>query len=333
MGYGFDVAKLSRKSKGTEMTLFQSRRAILTVAVMMASSCAAILVAQTPPTVDNTVVVTKPEAKVSAPLVNSETPGTSLPTPADGSSETSKPNTVATKDSTVTPNPVTQATDEWQFQISPYLWIAGINGEAGIGNLVVDVNSGITASDVHLNFGFMGTFEARKNKFIILTDLQYSNLGTDRPTPGPLFTSATADFKTFILDPEVGYRVAQNEAKGRFLDVLGGIRYWHLRSDLNFTAGILPPVSITRSRGWVDAVVGVRGNMALSPKFFLVGKADVGGGGSKFTYQLFGGVGFRVSKSVALIGAYRALSVDYDKDDFLFDMVLSGPVLGVGFKF
>ncbi len=234
-----------------------------------------------------------------------------------------------------TPIPQTPDPDEWQFQLTPYLWIAGISGNAGIGNLVVDVNAGLGDSDIHLNFGFMGAFEARKGRWIILTDLQYSNLGTDRPTPGPgiIFTQATADFKTFILDPEVGYRVVDAPEKGAFVDVLGGIRYWHLRTDLTFNSPIIPAVSVTRSRGWVDAVVGIRGKTHISKKWFVSGKADLGGGGSQFTYQLLGVGGVMITKSVALIGGYRALSVDYDRDNFLFDMVLHGPIMGVGFKF
>jgi hypothetical protein len=222
----------------------------------------------------------------------------------------------------------------WQFQFTPYLWIAGLSGHAGIGDVVVDVNSGITDSDVHLNFGFMATFEARKDRLILLTDLQYSNLGTDRPRPqAVIFTSASADFKTFILDPEIGYRVAQNSAKGRFLDVLGGIRYYHLRSDLTLDSNIVASRFATASKDWVDAVGGVRGRAHLTPKLFLLGKADVGGGGSKFTYQLVGGLGYQISERIAIVGAYRDLSVDYDKDLFLFDMSLHGPIVGLGIKF
>ena len=231
------------------------------------------------------------------------------------------------------PAPQTVSSDGWQFRFTPYLWIAGISGNAGIGNLSVNVNSGITDSNVHLSFGFMGTLEARKNRFIIITDLQYSNLGTDHPTPGPLFTSAEASFKTFILDPEVGYRIAENTDKGTSVDVVGGFRYWHLNTDLTFTAGALPAITASRSRGWVDAVGGIRGRARLSKRLFVIGKADLGGGGSKFTYQLFGGVGLLMGKRFALIGGYRDLSVNYNKDNFLFDVALHGPVFGLSIRF
>ena len=239
-----------------------------------------------------------------------------------------------TSDSTTTiPKPQTVDPDKWQFQLTPYIWIAGIKGRAGIGNLTVDVDASLGDENVDLNFGIMGSLEARKNRFVILTDLQYSNLGTDRATPGPLFSTAEADFKTFVLDSEVGYRIVDNPEKGAFVDVLGGIRYWHLKTDLTFNTGLLATVTASRSRGWVDGVAGIRGRAHLKPRVFLTGKADLGGGGSNFTYQLFGGVGILVGKRYALIAGYRDLDVNYNKDGFLFDNALHGPIFGLGIKF
>ena len=240
----------------------------------------------------------------------------------------SKENSTATN-----PDPQGGSADEWHFQLTPYLWLPRISGRAGVGSLSVDVNTGLSEEDLDLNFGFMSTFEARRNRFVILTDLQYSNLGSSNSTPGPLFSGTESDFKTFILDPEVGYRILQNPEKGASLDVLGGVRYWHLKTDLTFNPGLLAGVTITRSRDWVDGVAGLRGRAQLSPRWFITGKGDLGGGGSNFTYQLFGGAGFLVGSRYALIGGYRYLNVNYNKDDFLFDMALHGPILGFGIKF
>jgi opacity protein-like surface antigen len=59
----------------------------------------------------------------------------------------------------------------------------------------------------------------------------------------------------------------------------------------------------------------------------------VGGGGSKFTYQLFGGLGYSINEKIALVGGYRALDVNYDKNNFLYDTNQRGPIMGIGFKF
>src|SRR6266550_7698579 len=137
-------------------------------------------------------------------LVTAGTISVSAQTPAVVAAAKVRPLTTTTNGVNATPQPT--STDSWQFQLTPYLWIPTISGRAGIGNLIVDTSTSVSDSGVELNFGFMGTFEARKNKFIILTDLQYSDLATEKGNPGPLFSSTRASFKTFVLDPEIGYR-------------------------------------------------------------------------------------------------------------------------------
>jgi hypothetical protein len=221
--------------------------------------------------------------------------------------------------------------DKWQFQVTPYFWLASLHGTAGVGNRTTDVQESFSDIFHSLNFAFMGVLEARKGKLVSLTDLEYVSIEDDRATPGPLFSNATAKFKLFIVDPEVGYRVWKTE-KG-FLDVLGGVRITHLKTELNFGAGILPAEQLDGTRTWVDGIGGVRGKVAISEKAFVTAKADMGGGGSKFTYQLFGGAGYNITPKIALIGGYRVLDVNYAKNNFIYNMNQRGPIMGIGFKF
>jgi len=115
--------------------------------------------------------------------------------------------------------------------------------------------------------------------------------------------------------------------------VLGGIRVWHVSTELDFGAGILPATQIQGSRTWVDGIAGLRGKAAVSDKIFVTGKFDLGGGGSKFTWQLFGGAGYNVTPKIALIGGYRVLDVNYNKNNFVYDMNQRGPIVGLGFRF
>lgn len=223
--------------------------------------------------------------------------------------------------------------DKWHFQVTPYFWLASLHGTAAVGNRTTDVQESFSDIFHSLKFAFMGVLEARKGKIVVLTDLEYVSIEDDRATPGPLFSNATAKFKTFIFDPEVGYRVWNNPDKGGFLDVLGGVRITHLSTELNFGAGILPAQQVDGSRTWVDGIGGVRGKVAVSEKAFVTAKADMGGGGSKFTYQLFGGAGYNVTPKIALIGGYRVLDVNYSKNNFIYNMNQRGPIFGLGFKF
>lgn len=252
----------------------------------------------------------------------------------DVSAVTSVP-TAATKAtrSAETVVPQGTSTNKWQFQFSPYFWLASLHGTGGIGNRTTQVDESFSDIFHSLDFALMGVLEARKGKFVTLTDVEYVAVSDDKATPGPLFSNVKAKFKTFIFDPEVGYRVLDHPDKSASIDVLGGVRVWHVSTDLAFGAGILPATEVQGSRNWVDGVVGLRGKAALSPKLFITGKFDLGGGGSKFTWQLFGGAGYNLTPKIALIGGYRVLDVDYNKNNFIYDMNQRGPIIGLGFKF
>ena len=233
----------------------------------------------------------------------------------------------------VSASPQSVSSDKWQFQFSPYFWLASLHGTGGVGNRTVQVDESFSDIFHSLKFALMGVFEARKDRFVSLTDMEYVSIRDDKATPGPLFSNVDAGFKTFIFDQEVGYRLYDDPAKGASVDVLGGIRVWHVSTDLDFGAGILPATQIQGSRNWVDGVVGLRGKMALSPKLFVTGKFDLGGGGSKFTWQIFAGGGYNINEKIALIGGYRVLDVNYNKNNFVYDMNQRGPIMGLGFKF
>lgn len=241
--------------------------------------------------------------------------------------------TVKSTSSLETAIPQTVDQDKWQFQFSPYFWLAGLHGTGGVGNRTTTVDESFSDVFDALNFAFMGTFEARKGRFISLTDLQYVSVSDEKATPGPLFSTVDAGFKTFVFDQEVGYRLYDDPDKGAAIDVVGGARVWRVKTDFEFGAGILPATRIEGSRSWVDAVGGLRGKMALSQKVFLTGKFDLGGGGSNFTWQVFAGGGYNINSKIALIFGYRVLDVDYNKDNFVYDMNQRGPIVGLGFKF
>ena len=261
----------------------------------------------------------KPDVSNSNTVVtpNSELPAAAAPAKMDAAKSTqSKPDD-----------------DKWQFIFSPYFWMAGLHGSTGGPNRTVQVDESFGDIFKSLKFAFMGVFEANKGRLAVQTDVEYVSLEDEKATPGPLFSNATANIKTFVFTPEVGYRFYNEPEKGSFVEVLGGTRIWHLSSDLTFGAGVLPAFEIKNSRTWVDAVAGLRGKAALSEKFFLMGRFDLGGGGSKFTYQLFGGLGYNINKKIALVGGYRALDVNYDRDNFVYNTNQRGPIVGVGFKF
>ncbi|MBB2908659.1 hypothetical protein FHR76_005079 [Rhizobium sp. RAS22] len=55
--------------------------------------------------------------------------------------------------------------------------------------------------------------------------------------------------------------------------------------------------------------------------------------GSDLTWSALATVNYIVSDKFSVSGGYKVLGVDYDHDGHLFDARLSGPVLGLTYRF
>ena len=223
------------------------------------------------------------------------------------------------------------SSDEWEFTVALYLWLAGIDGTVGVGDLTTDVDPGVSDILNALNFGFMGVFEARKNKLMLITDLIYLSLEETKDTTGPLFSALKANETVFMLSPVAGYRLAEKD--GASLYAIAGIRFWHTSTRLEASPNQLAGRVAESSKNWADVIGGLRGQIHVSRIFSLIGRGDLGGGGSDFSYHLFGGAGIDVARSASLFVGYRYLHIKYTRDDTLFDAALKGVVLGAAFRF
>lgn len=230
-------------------------------------------------------------------------------------------------------SPAAAAADEWQFEVVPYFWLASLHGTTGSDVRTIQVDESFGDVFHNLKFALMGAFGARKGKFVLQADTEYVSLEDKGATPGPFFSDVTARIKMFIFSPQAGYRLYDDPDKGASVDVLGGIRVWHLSTEFDFSAGILPANQFDASRTWVDAIGGLRGRTAISEKAFITGNFNLGGGGSKFTWQVFGGLGYNIKPNIALIGGYRVLDVNYQRNNFVYDVNQRGPIMGLGFRF
>ena len=250
-------------------------------------------------------------------------------TPTDGAGPSPPPDD--------TPKPIAASPPasggKWEFSVTPYAFLPRLTGSVGVLGQTAQVNAKFSDIFRNLNFAAMGTFEARKGNWFVLVDGMYMSLSGTKVTPSPFFSDIDVEVKEIVITPEVGYRVLKTEHGA--IDLLAGARIWHVKSHLTFQPRILPLVDVEGSRNWADPIVGARGTRTLSPRTFLLGEFDAGGFGvgSDFTGQVFGGAGFQLKPRIGLIGGFRYLRTDYVKDNFIFRTALSGPTIGVKFKF
>ncbi len=73
----------------------------------------------------------------------------------------------------------------------------------------------------------------------------------------------------------------------------------------------------------------------LGSDFYASGWGMVGGFGvsSDMMWDVMGGLGYDVNDSFSVFGGYRAVSVDYSNDGFVYDVVQQGPIFAGVFRF
>jgi hypothetical protein len=224
---------------------------------------------------------------------------------------------------------------DWTYNMSLYLWGAGQEG-------TTTVADGFPPADVELSFGDIldaldfATFaagNANNGRFGLTVDLGYVNTGASADTPGTAFGGAEIDTETTFLTVTGEYLVASTPRSKLWAS--GGLRYWDVSTDIDFSAGTSAATSVGSGDSWVDPVLGLRGTADLSENSYMTGWFYGGGfgAGSEEMYDVFGGLGYRFTPRTNGIVGYRYYSVDREDGEFAYDVSQQGPILGVVFGF
>lgn len=222
--------------------------------------------------------------------------------------------------------------DRWEFAGEVYLWGAGMGGTTAAGD---DID--ISFSDLidNLDFAYMGSLAASKDKWTLFADLIYLDVEDDTRTTAniignPLQLDINLELKGFISTLGGAYRVLKTDTTS--LNLLAGARYLKLEADLDITIGPGLSQKYTDSGHVWDAIAGIRGKTELSNKWYLTYYLDAGAGDSDLTWQALGGLNYRFEKMDAFFG-YRYLDWEFDDDDTFDNLNISGPYAGVKFRF
>lgn len=242
----------------------------------------------------------------------------------------------------------------WALQITPYMWAAGLKGNVSPFRSGPTIGVEKSFSDVldDLDFGGFVNIWGRYERFVLSGDIMYVST-TDAHGSGPLpalqipglgvvippgaSVDARVDTRQFTATLQGGYRVL--DTPDFTLDALAGARLWYISNDVSVTA--THPAIGTRSAshgesfGWVDPVVGMRAFLGLTEKLSLQAQADMGGfgAGSDLTWSALATVNYVVTGHLSASAGYKVLDVDYDRGGHVFDTRLSGPVLGLTYRF
>jgi len=235
------------------------------------------------------------------------------------------------------------AADQWQFEIMPYLWAAGLKGDVGARGVTADVDLSFNDILDNLDWTASALFQARNGPWTIGLDSLFMRLKDDNSfvRSGPLGlatinASLNVKLTEQIYQPFLGYRLTDGNVG---VEAIGGARYTNLNIEASLDASTSGPLlpggsrSADATKSWWDPIVGVRVSAPIAEKWSVVGYADVGVG-ENTTYLGYAGVKWQFSQTFSSSLGYRYLRQNYDSGDFHYDDVtMSGAFLGVGIRF
>lgn len=219
---------------------------------------------------------------------------------------------------------------DWAFQVTPYVWMAGMGGSIRPTTATPSVEMNSSFRDIlhDLTAAAFVSGLAQHGRLILFGDLSYSSIAADGElAPG---VGATGKERHTTLTLAGGYRAL--DEPGSTVDLLAGMRAWDIKVSASapaFGVNASPSISI------VDPVLAVRFNKALAPRWSALVYGDVGGFGvdSKSTWQVVGTVNYNLQNSFYVSAGYRYLSLDYRRNGSLIDIHMAGPLLGLTWQF
>ncbi len=219
----------------------------------------------------------------------------------------------------------------WQFEVAPYIWGAGLSGDATVDDIPATFDLPFTdVLEILGGAGFLH-FEGNSGAWGFLVDGMYVRLEDE---------SESASIASFDTTTET--MIGEAAGVRRFnmgtnsIDLIFGARGVNFDTEIEVVDSqnlALQGRSAEGDRGWVDAMVGTRFNLALSKSWSFSMRLDFSSGGSELTWGLAAMARWQMSPHVALPFGFKMLDIDYEDeaDDLEFDMQFAGLAVGLAF--
>jgi len=244
------------------------------------------------------------------------------------------------------------AADGWQWRASIYGWFPSISGSTrfptGGGGPSIDVSSDAILDSLKMTF--MGALDVRKGRWGVFNDLLYVDLGDSKSAsrdfsigragvPAGVDLNADLDFKTWAWTFAGTYAISESPQNttqllfgGRMLSLEQKLD-WSLNGDIGSLGLPGRSGSVTVDDTYWDAIIGLKGVATLSAdrRWVLPYYVDVGTGQSRLTWQAMAGIGYAFDWGTTTL-AWRYLDYEFDPNAAIQDVSLSGPLLGVTFR-
>lgn len=229
-------------------------------------------------------------------------------------------------------SPIPQVSDQWRFEVTPYLWAPAIKGTLGLDSGLAK-SADFTSSDVvsNLKSGAMTSAEAHQGRWGVMGDVVSATLQKTGAIPNTGDTVGDKiTLQQTILTGVATYTVANT--KDAYVDALLGARAIYATATLN----VSEYGTASKTTSTVDPIVGAKGRYRIADSTWYVpfyGDIGSGGGTTNLTWQVMAGVGKTFNQLVDASLTYRALYYDMKDGGVLQKTTMFGPQVAVTFKF
>lgn len=223
----------------------------------------------------------------------------------------------------------------WKFEITPYLWAAGLEGDVTVNGQKTDFEK--SAGDLMdaLDIGGSLLCVVQYDRFIAWGQVDYFSLSTDEMDVEDRPAGGTLDSEMVLGELAAGYQL-DGWMDGQTFDILLGTRLLSMKNDLALVDGR----SASKENNLADAIVVVRPSIPMFPSKINGLRFNptlaIGAGDSDLVYELFPQIQYQVNENIAARVGYRRVGYkfkgDEDEDNEL-NATLAGLIVGVGVTF
>ena len=227
----------------------------------------------------------------------------------------------------------------WKFEVTPYLWMAGLEGDVTVNGRTVDFEKKF--SDLIDSVEMAGSLLAvvQYDRYLIWGQYDGFSMSTDNLDVEDQPQGGSLDTDMLLGEFAVGYQV-DGWAEGQTFDLLVGARVLTMENELTVYGRGSFDSDDRDKENRVDAIILVRPSIPILPSKIAGLRFNptlaIGGGESDLVFELQPQIQYQITENIAARLGYRTvgykLKGDKNEDNEL-NIRLSGLIAGVGVTF
>ena len=224
----------------------------------------------------------------------------------------------------------------WQFELTPYLWAAGLEGDVTINGQEAEFEKKFSdiVDAVDIGGSLLGV--AQYNRFLLWGQVDYFSLSSDKMDVEDQPEQGRLDSKLLLGEVAVGYQI-DGWSEGQTFDILVGARMLSTELDLELNDGR----TASKDNDLVDPILVLRPSIPIFPSKidglrFNPTLAIGGGGDSDLVYELFPQIQYQITDHAAVRLGYRTVGYKFkgdENEDNELNINLAGLIIGLGVTF